>query len=124
MGAPYIDLSELALLRTPGLPGAGSGLRASDAERERAAQTLRRHHADGRLTMEELEERTERAYAGRRWAIWISCSGTCRGCARPRASGGRGGYRCGRRRSPSRSSRRSWRSPWSPRRTFCGSRGR
>ena len=59
----YIDPSEPGLLRTLGLPGAGAGLRASDAERERAAEVLRRHHADGRLTTDELEERTERAYA-------------------------------------------------------------
>lgn len=63
MRRPYIDPSELVLLRTLGLTGAGSGMRASDAERERAAETLRRHHADGRLTTDELEERTERAYA-------------------------------------------------------------
>jgi Flp pilus assembly protein TadB len=63
MRRPYIDPSELALLRTLGLPGTGSALRASDAERERAAETLRRHHADGRLTTDELEERSERAYA-------------------------------------------------------------
>jgi Domain of unknown function (DUF1707) len=63
MRRPYIDPSDLALLRTFGLPGVGSGLRASDAERERAAETLRRHHADGRLTTDEFEERTERAYA-------------------------------------------------------------
>jgi Domain of unknown function (DUF1707) len=63
MRRPHIDPSELALLRTLGLPGAGSGLRASDAERERAAETLRRHHAHGRLTTDELEERTERVYA-------------------------------------------------------------
>ncbi len=63
MRRPYIDPSEPALLRTLGLTGAGSGLRASDAERERAAETLRQHHADGRLTTDELEERTERAYA-------------------------------------------------------------
>jgi hypothetical protein len=63
MRRPYIDPSEPALLRTLGLPGAGSELRASDAERERAAESLRRHHADGRLTTDELEERTERAYA-------------------------------------------------------------
>jgi Domain of unknown function (DUF1707) len=63
MRRPYIDPSELALLRTLGLTGTGSGLRASDAERERAVETLRRHHADGRLTTDELEERTERAYA-------------------------------------------------------------
>ncbi len=63
MRRPYIDPSEQSLLRTLGLPGAGSGVRASDAERERAADALRRHHADGRLTTDELEERTERAYA-------------------------------------------------------------
>ena len=63
MRRPYIDPSELAPLRTLGLPGTGSGVRASDAERERAAEVLRRHHADGRLTTHELEERTERAYA-------------------------------------------------------------
>jgi hypothetical protein len=40
-------------------------LRASDADRERFVETLRQHHADGRLTAEELEERTERAYAAR-----------------------------------------------------------
>jgi hypothetical protein len=60
---PYIDPSDLALLRTLGLPGAGSGTRASDAERDRAVEALRRHHADGRLSTDELEERTERGYA-------------------------------------------------------------
>ena len=63
MRRPYVDPSEPAALRTLGLPRAGSGLRASDAERERAAEILRGHHADGRLTTDELEERTERAYA-------------------------------------------------------------
>lgn len=63
MRRSYIHPPELTLLRSVGLPGAGRGLRASDAERERAADTLRRHHADGRLTTDELEERTERAYA-------------------------------------------------------------
>ena len=65
MRRPYVDPSELGLLQTLGLPGAGSGTRASDAERERAAEALRRHHADGRLDMEELEERTERVYAAK-----------------------------------------------------------
>jgi hypothetical protein len=63
MRRSYIDRSDLGLLRTLGMPGVGSGLRASDGEREGAAETLRRHHADGRLTTDELEERTERAYA-------------------------------------------------------------
>jgi uncharacterized protein DUF1707 len=65
MRRPYIDPSDASLLRTLGLPGSGSGLRASDAERERAAESLREHHADGRLTTDELEERTERAYAAK-----------------------------------------------------------
>jgi Domain of unknown function (DUF1707) len=65
MRRPYIEPSDLTLLQTLGLPAAaGSGTRASDAERDRAVEALRRHHADGRLSTDELEERTERAYAG------------------------------------------------------------
>ena len=39
-----------------------SQIRVSDAERERAADQLRDHYADGRLGSDELEERIERAY--------------------------------------------------------------
>jgi hypothetical protein len=42
-----------------------ANLRASDADRERFVEALRQHHAEGRLTVEELTERTERAYAAR-----------------------------------------------------------
>jgi hypothetical protein len=42
-----------------------ASLRASDADREQFVETLRQHHAEGRLTVEELTERTERAYAAR-----------------------------------------------------------
>jgi hypothetical protein len=42
-----------------------ASLRASDADRERFVEALRQHHVDGRLTAEELEERTEPAYAAR-----------------------------------------------------------
>jgi DUF1707 SHOCT-like domain len=38
-------------------------LRASDAEREQAAETLRRAMGEGRLTVEELEDRLRAAYA-------------------------------------------------------------
>jgi hypothetical protein len=40
-------------------------LRASDAERERAAAEIREHYADGRLDDGELAERLERVYAAR-----------------------------------------------------------
>lgn len=38
-------------------------VRVSDADREQAAQTLRRHAAAGRLTPDEFSERCARAYA-------------------------------------------------------------
>lgn len=63
MRRPNVDPSDPSLLQTFGQPGARSGTRASDAERDRAAEALRRHHADGRLSTDELEERTGRAYA-------------------------------------------------------------
>jgi Domain of unknown function (DUF1707)/Cell wall-active antibiotics response 4TMS YvqF len=40
-------------------------VRASDAERERTVELLRGHATEGRLTMEELGERVERAYEAR-----------------------------------------------------------
>jgi Domain of unknown function (DUF1707) len=46
---------------TPAQPA----VRASDAERERTATTLREHTAAGRLTPEELSERLDSAYAAR-----------------------------------------------------------
>jgi hypothetical protein len=42
-----------------------ASLRASDADREQFVEALRQHHAEGRLTLEELTERTGRAYAAR-----------------------------------------------------------
>ncbi|HEY0937297.1 MAG TPA: DUF1707 domain-containing protein [Trebonia sp.] len=40
-------------------------LRASDADRERASELLREHHAVGRLTAEEFEGRLEGVFAAR-----------------------------------------------------------
>ena len=42
-----------------------ASVRASDAERSATADLLRRQHAEGRLTTEELEERLERCYAAK-----------------------------------------------------------
>jgi hypothetical protein len=39
-----------------------AALRASDADREQVVSTLRQHHADGRLTVDEFTERMQRAY--------------------------------------------------------------
>jgi hypothetical protein len=36
-------------------------MRASDADRDKAAQLLREHHAEGRLTAEEFDDRVDRA---------------------------------------------------------------
>jgi hypothetical protein len=50
-------------------PGAGMtserGIRASDADRDRIAAALGDHHADGRLTLEEFQERLDQAYAAK-----------------------------------------------------------
>jgi hypothetical protein len=40
-------------------------IRASDADRDRVAASLREHCAEGRITMDELHERLESAYAAR-----------------------------------------------------------
>jgi len=40
-------------------------IRASDAEREQHAELLREHAAQGRLTVDELDERLDRVYAAR-----------------------------------------------------------
>ena len=42
-----------------------SGVRAADADRERTVEELRQHAAEGRLQLEELEERTQAALAAR-----------------------------------------------------------
>lgn len=40
-------------------------IRASDADRERVATLLREHHAEGRLTAEEFNERLDAAFAAK-----------------------------------------------------------
>ncbi len=51
----------------PAVPGRGN-LRASDADRERVADILRQAAGDGRLTMEELDERLDAVYAAKTYA--------------------------------------------------------
>src|SRR3954453_14514528 len=47
------------------LSALSSELRASDADREHVAEALRRHHLEGRLDTDELQERLDRCYAAR-----------------------------------------------------------
>jgi hypothetical protein len=42
-----------------------ASLRASDADRDRVVETLGHHHVEGRLTAEELSERTDKAYTAK-----------------------------------------------------------
>lgn len=72
-------------------------MRASDAERERIAEVLREAVAEGRLTMEEFEERLDAAYKARTHAELTPLvrdlpvpSGTGRAAAAPAPAGGGG----------------------------------
>jgi DUF1707 SHOCT-like domain len=97
MGPPGIGPWDLSRVQTLGLPEAAYGTRASDAERDDAADTLRRHHADGRLSTDEFEERTGRAYAattlGELDRLFVDLP---------------------RPRSPERERRSRWLGPWPP----------
>ncbi len=44
---------------------AASNIRVGDAEREAVAAQLREHYADGRLTLDELNERLDQAFAAK-----------------------------------------------------------
>jgi len=48
-----------------GTSGHDPQMRASDADRERLVEQLREHHAAGRLTLDEFEERMRKAYESR-----------------------------------------------------------
>ena len=51
-----------------------AGLRASDDDRERTVEALRHHASVGRLTVDELDERTAQAYTAR-WVHELGRSG-------------------------------------------------
>ena len=61
------------------------GLRASDADRERVAAALRRHHLDGRLDTDELQDRLGRCYAARTAGELAALTADLPGDERPRA---------------------------------------
>jgi hypothetical protein len=51
-------------MNSPAVPERGN-MRASDADRERVAEVLRQAAGDGRLTLEELDERLDAVYAAK-----------------------------------------------------------
>jgi hypothetical protein len=61
--------------------------RASDAERDRVVDTLREHAAEGRLTVEELDERSAAALAARTRADLAGLTSDLPRARRPRAPG-------------------------------------
>src|SRR3954447_3608853 len=61
----FIDWYYQSMTPAPSLSDPSAALRASDAERERIAEQLRRHHLDGRLDTDELQERLAACYAAR-----------------------------------------------------------
>ncbi len=58
---PALDAAKLSDERT-------RTVRMTDAEREQVAQTLRAAGTDGRLDLDELEERVAKAYGAKTWA--------------------------------------------------------
>jgi Domain of unknown function (DUF1707) len=63
-------------------------VRASDAEREQAAELLRAGYADGRLTRDELDERLAAGYAAKTRADLRSLTSDLPGTAAAVATGG------------------------------------
>ena len=55
-------------MNSPAVPEPGHHLRASDADRERVAEVLRQAAGEGRLTLEELDQRLDAVYAAKTYA--------------------------------------------------------
>jgi hypothetical protein len=84
-----------------GEPNPALELRASDTDRERVADQLREAAGHGRLTMDELDERLERAYAAKTYAELepltrdLPASGTAMPLPAPASATGSGMARIG-----------------------------
>jgi hypothetical protein len=61
-----------------GIVAGSEDIRASDADRQRVAAILRRHCADGRLTLDELDERLTEVYAARTMGSLVGPAGPLR----------------------------------------------
>ena len=66
----------------------GSDIRVGDAEREAVASQLREHYADGRLSLDELNERLDQAFAAKTRADLHTVTRDLPVTVRPMASSG------------------------------------
>ena len=90
-------------------------LRISDADRHQVAEILREAAGEGRIDLDELDERLEATYAAKTYADLVPITARPAGpratsaprtAGRPRASVARSGPRRARRRDPGRRSSR------------------
>ena len=104
-------------------------MRISDADRHQVAEILRQAAGEGRIDIDELDERLEATYAARTYADLVpitarpagpAASRTTRPPAQPVAVGAGTRYETSRRDPERRSTARA--SGWSPRRTSARSR--
>jgi Domain of unknown function (DUF1707) len=86
----------------------GSNLRVGDAEREAVAAQLRDHYADGRLTMDELNERLDQAFAAKTQADLRTVTRDLPATARPLASAPTAGYGVNAWQDATGSGHRNW----------------
>src|SRR6202162_3703869 len=56
---------DFPVLATEGTMATGYNVRVGDADREAIAAQLREHYADGRLTLDELNERLDQTFAAK-----------------------------------------------------------
>jgi len=68
----------------------GPNMRVGDADREAVAAQLREHYADGRLTLDELNERLDQAFAARTRADLTAVTRDLPVTGRPFATAGAG----------------------------------
>lgn len=78
-----IDVSELEPRPEPGPVADPLDLRCSDADREAVAEVIRQAAGDGRLTLDELDERLDAVYAARTYRDLLPVVGDLPGAAVP-----------------------------------------
>src|SRR5260370_28021792 len=110
----YIVLSNWGIpgSATEGTMATGYNVRVGDADREAIAAQLREHYADGRLTLDELNERLDEVFAAKTKADLNTVMRELPQAARPAASAPFGGVRDTAWQGPARQGPLATRSGW------------